>query len=138
MLNKGRSEEELFTFLAKKKSEDLDHAYILSSMCTIPHAVAVRAHCMFMETNLGDPGLFPGTTALEQLLIRRFAEPLPLPRRPGGMPPAGVPNPISRHSGLHGNAAAVLSARTSLFRNPPISRSRKPAISSALRCAGFP
>jgi tyrosine decarboxylase/aspartate 1-decarboxylase len=25
-----------------------------------------------METNLGDPGLFPGTMALEQLLIRRF------------------------------------------------------------------
>jgi tyrosine decarboxylase/aspartate 1-decarboxylase len=73
MLNKGRSEEELFTFLAGKKSEDLDHAYILSSMCTIPHAVAVRAHCMFMETNLGDPGLFPGTLALEQLLISRFA-----------------------------------------------------------------
>jgi len=74
MLNKGRSEEELFTYLAKKKSEDRDHACILSSMCTIPHPVAVRAHCMFMETNLGDPGLFPGTVALEQLLIRRFGD----------------------------------------------------------------
>lgn len=28
---------------------------------------------MFMETNLGDPGLFPGTFSLEQLLIGRFA-----------------------------------------------------------------
>jgi tyrosine decarboxylase / aspartate 1-decarboxylase len=72
MLNKGRSEEELFTFLSRKKREDLDHDYILSSMCTLPHSVAVRAHCMFMETNLGDPGLFPGTHALELLLIRRF------------------------------------------------------------------
>jgi tyrosine decarboxylase / aspartate 1-decarboxylase len=72
MLNKGRTEEELFTFFAAKKSEDLDHAYILSSMCTIPHSIAVRAHCMFMETNLGDPGLFPGTMSLEKLLIRRF------------------------------------------------------------------
>jgi tyrosine decarboxylase/aspartate 1-decarboxylase len=72
MLNKGQSEEELFTFLSQKKREDLDHDFILSSMCTIPHSVAVRAHCMFMETNLGDPGLFPGTYALEQLLIRRF------------------------------------------------------------------
>lgn len=72
MLNKGRTEEELFTFFAAKKSEDLDHAYILSSMCTIPHSVAVRAHCMFMETNLGDPGLFPGTMSLEKLLVRRF------------------------------------------------------------------
>src|SRR5512137_1058882 len=73
MLNKGRAEEELFTFFAEKKSADLDHDYILSSMCTIPHSVAVRAHCMFMETNLGDPGLFPGTASLEHLLIKRFA-----------------------------------------------------------------
>jgi tyrosine decarboxylase/aspartate 1-decarboxylase len=73
MLNKGRLEEELFTFLAEKKSGDLEYDFILSSMCTIPHSVAVRAHCMFMETNLGDPGLFPGTMALEKLLIGRFA-----------------------------------------------------------------
>jgi tyrosine decarboxylase / aspartate 1-decarboxylase len=74
MLNKGRSEEELFTFFAETKRKDIDHAYILSSMCTIPHSVAVRAHCMFMETNLGDPGLFPGTTSLEKLLIERFGD----------------------------------------------------------------
>ncbi len=74
MLNNGLPEEELFTFLAKKKSGDIDHAYILSSMCTPPHSVAVRAHCMFMETNLGDPGLFPGTFSLEQLLVKRFGD----------------------------------------------------------------
>jgi tyrosine decarboxylase / aspartate 1-decarboxylase len=73
MLNKGRSEEELFTFLSRKKREDHDYDFILSSMCTVPHSAAVRAHCMFMETNLGDPGLFPGTTSLEHLLISRFA-----------------------------------------------------------------
>jgi tyrosine decarboxylase/aspartate 1-decarboxylase len=72
MLNKGCTEKELFSFFSRKKQEDLDHDYILSSMCTIPHPVAVKAHCMFMETNLGDPGLFPGTASLEQLLIRRF------------------------------------------------------------------
>jgi hypothetical protein len=36
MLNKGLSEEELFTFLASRKSEDLDYDVILSSMCTAP------------------------------------------------------------------------------------------------------
>src|SRR5512136_418903 len=72
MLNKGCSKEDLFSFFSQKKSEDIDHNYILSSMCTIPHPIAVRAHCMFMETNLGDPGLFPGTASLEQLLIKRF------------------------------------------------------------------
>jgi tyrosine decarboxylase/aspartate 1-decarboxylase len=74
MLNKGCSEEELFSFLSRKKWEDTDYQYILSSMCTIPHSVAVRAHCMFMETNLGDPGLFSGTASLERLLIQRFGD----------------------------------------------------------------
>jgi tyrosine decarboxylase/aspartate 1-decarboxylase len=72
MLNNGLSEEDLFSFFAQKKEEDLDYNDILSSMCTPPHRVAVKAHCMFMETNLGDPGLFPGTASLEQLLIRRL------------------------------------------------------------------
>ena len=72
MLNKGRNEAELFSFLSQKKREDIDHDCILSSMCTLPHPVAVQAHCMFMETNLGDPGLFPGTASLEQLLIGRL------------------------------------------------------------------
>jgi len=72
MLNKGRTEEELFSFLSRKKREDIDHDFILSSMCTLPHPVAVQAHCMFMETNLGDPGLFPGTASLEQLLVERL------------------------------------------------------------------
>jgi tyrosine decarboxylase/aspartate 1-decarboxylase len=74
MRTEGLSEEELFAFLAGKRKEDLDHEYILSSMCTIPHPVAVRAHGMFMESNLGDPGLYPGTTSIEKLLIRRLGE----------------------------------------------------------------
>ncbi len=72
MLNRGYSQEELFSFFAQKKREDLDYNYILSSMCTLPHPVAVRAHCMFIETNLGDPGLFQGTSSLEKLLILRL------------------------------------------------------------------
>ncbi len=72
MLNKGLTEDDLFSFLSSKKQEDIDHSYILSSMCTLPHPVAIKAHDMFIDTNLGDPGLFPGTAALERLLIERF------------------------------------------------------------------
>ncbi|WAC04715.1 MAG: tyrosine decarboxylase MfnA [Methanoregula sp.] len=72
MLNKGLPEAGLFSFFAQKKGEDLDHDFILSSMCTPPHPVAVKAHCMFIETNLGDPGLFLGTVSLEKLLIERL------------------------------------------------------------------
>lgn len=72
MQRKGCSEDELFSFLARQKQLDLSPDYILSSMCTMPHPVAVKAHCMFMETNLGDPGLFRGTASLEALLIERL------------------------------------------------------------------
>ncbi|OPX70069.1 MAG: L-tyrosine decarboxylase [Methanoregulaceae archaeon PtaB.Bin056] len=68
----GLSEESLFSFLLSKRREDVDHAHIMSSMCTVPHPVAVRAHLEFMETNLGDPGLFPGTASLERLLVERL------------------------------------------------------------------
>lgn len=68
----GLSEESLFSFLLSKRQEDVDHTHILSSMCTVPHPVAVRAHLEFMETNLGDPGLFPGTASLERLLVERL------------------------------------------------------------------
>jgi tyrosine decarboxylase/aspartate 1-decarboxylase len=72
MQKKGCSEEELFSFLSSVKKNDRAYRKVLSSMCTIPHPVAVRAHNMFIETNLGDPGLFMGTASLEALLVERL------------------------------------------------------------------
>lgn len=83
MLNNGQTEDELFTFLTGVRQTDLDHRYILSSMCTLPHPVAVRAHNLFMETNLGDPGLFPGTASLERRLIERIGTLFHLPAAGG-------------------------------------------------------
>jgi tyrosine decarboxylase/aspartate 1-decarboxylase len=74
MRKTGCSEDDLFSFLSQRKQLDLPHSCILSSMCTLPHPVAVKAHAMFIETNLGDPGLFKGTVSLEQLLIQRLGE----------------------------------------------------------------
>jgi len=72
MREKGQSIDHLFSFLAAKREEDISHDYILGSMCTVPHPVASRAHTLFLETNLGDPGLFPGTASLESLLVERL------------------------------------------------------------------
>lgn len=51
-----------------------DYSYglgqILGSMCTTPHPLAEEAHVLFLETNLGDPGHFPGTQALEAEYVR--------------------------------------------------------------------
>ncbi|WP_286878865.1 tyrosine decarboxylase MfnA [Methanoculleus sp. UBA413] len=79
----GCPEEELFSFLSLLRREDLGYQNILSSMCTPPHPVAARAHAMFLETNLGDPGLFPGTAALERLLVRRLGALMHLPEAGG-------------------------------------------------------
>jgi len=79
MREKGRDIDDLFSFLAEKRREDISHEYILSSMCTIPHPVASRAHALFLETNLGDPGLFPGTASLESLLVERLGTLFSLP-----------------------------------------------------------
>ncbi|MDK2990337.1 MAG: tyrosine decarboxylase / aspartate 1-decarboxylase [Methanoculleus sp.] len=75
----GCPEEDLFSFLSSKRREDIGYRNILSSMCTPPHPVAARAHAMFLETNLGDPGLFPGTAALEELLVERLGTLMHLP-----------------------------------------------------------
>lgn len=83
MLKQGIEEEELFCFLEAKRNEDFRYDLILSSMCTRPHPVAIRAHNLFMETNLGDPGLFPGTHEVEQILVSRFAELFSFPKAGG-------------------------------------------------------
>src|SRR5512136_2023062 len=72
MREKGCSREELFSFLTRKREEDREYGRILSSMCTRPHPVALEAEALFAGTNLGDPGLFPGTASIERLLVERL------------------------------------------------------------------
>jgi tyrosine decarboxylase/aspartate 1-decarboxylase len=38
---------------------------ILGSMCTQPHPIAKKVYIKFLETNLGDPDLFPGAKEIE-------------------------------------------------------------------------
>lgn len=56
-----------------KGFKEMDMTYksgrILGSMCTGPHEVGVEAYHMFLESNLGDPGLFKGTKQIEKEVI---------------------------------------------------------------------
>ena len=66
------------TVLAElKKIHEHDSKYktgkILCSMCTAPHPIARRAHRLFVGSNLGDPGLFPGSLQLEKEVIGKLA-----------------------------------------------------------------
>lgn len=83
MEDTGCSREEVLSFLAGCRAEDLHHDHILSSMCTIPHPIAVAVHEMFSATNLGDPGLFPGTARVEDLLVRALGDLMHLPSAGG-------------------------------------------------------
>lgn len=62
--------EELKSF----REKDIPYSRVLSSMCTVPHEIAVKAHQLFIGTNLGDPGIFPGTVELEKKLISMLGE----------------------------------------------------------------
>jgi tyrosine decarboxylase/aspartate 1-decarboxylase len=70
MEERGMSREAVESLLQEKKLKDLSYERILSSMCTYPHEIAVYAHRLFMESNLGDSGLFPGTKELEEKVIQ--------------------------------------------------------------------
>jgi len=74
MNDKGLSEKEIFSYLESAKSEDTDYYRVLSSMCTHPHKIAVEAHRLFIEANLGDLGLFAGAHRLEKEAIRMLGE----------------------------------------------------------------
>jgi tyrosine decarboxylase / aspartate 1-decarboxylase len=74
MNDQGLSEKEIFSYLENVKSEDTDYYRVLSSMCTHPHKIAVEAHRLFIEANLGDLGLFAGASRLETEVIRMLGD----------------------------------------------------------------
>jgi tyrosine decarboxylase / aspartate 1-decarboxylase len=76
MNEQGIKKAEVFEQLRKFKKRDMTHrsGRILGSMCTCPHEVGVEAYSMFLESNLGDPGLFQGTKAMEDEVITMLGE----------------------------------------------------------------
>jgi tyrosine decarboxylase / aspartate 1-decarboxylase len=69
---------------ARREDFSFEKAEILGSMCTTPHEIAAAAHALFLETNLGDPGHFPGTARLEQEVLADLKQLLHAPARADG------------------------------------------------------
>ncbi|MDY0386769.1 MAG: tyrosine decarboxylase MfnA [Methanolobus sp.] len=69
MKETGLSEEEIRNILNDSKEQDLKYEHVLSSMCSYPHRIAVQAHMQFIESNMGDFGLFQGTYNLEKEVL---------------------------------------------------------------------
>lgn len=70
MNQKGLTEKEVLSLLKTAKLKDTTYDRVLSAMCTRPHPIAVKAHMQFIESNLGDFGLFTGTREIEQDVVR--------------------------------------------------------------------
>jgi tyrosine decarboxylase/aspartate 1-decarboxylase len=62
---------------------------VLYSMCNSPPQLSRDAHMQFIESNLGDPDLYPGTQKLEQSVINMLLHLLHADRGAGGMAVAG-------------------------------------------------
>ena len=72
----GLSRKQVLAELKETRQRDLqyDDGKILCSMCTKPHPTAIKAYQLFLTSNLGDSGLFPGSVQLEEEVINELAE----------------------------------------------------------------
>jgi tyrosine decarboxylase/aspartate 1-decarboxylase len=72
---KGLSQKKVLAELKRIREQDqrYDDGKILSSMCTKPHQIAEKAYQLFLGSNLGDQGLFPGSVQLEKEVINQLA-----------------------------------------------------------------
>ncbi len=107
MKAKGLSEDEVLEILQEKREQDLRYDRIFSSMCTPAHPIALKAHRIFQETNLGDPGLFPGAAALEQRAVKIIADLLGYPDAVGYLSTGGTESNIQAIRAAR-NAAGVM------------------------------
>ena len=76
MDEKGASFEEIMRELNEAHEEDFHfgEGRILGSMCTQPIEGSIDVHANFIESNLGNPGLYPGTQRLEKRIVSMASE----------------------------------------------------------------
>lgn len=99
-----KREKEIFQRLSEfqKKDYSFTSGHILGSMCSQPHPIAKKAYYQFLETNIGDPGLFPGTKDIEKQFLSFILNFLQAPSTASGHIVSG---------GTEGNIAAMWLAK---------------------------
>lgn len=94
MREHGVDEVTIFNELESAAGKNVPYERVLSSMCTAPHPIAIKAHKEFIVSNLGDPRLFPGTASLEHACIGMLGELLHLPSAVGYITTGGTESNI--------------------------------------------
>ncbi|MFX1315190.1 MAG: tyrosine decarboxylase MfnA [Promethearchaeota archaeon] len=76
MLEKGLEKQKILKILEEKLKNDFTYesGSILGSMCTEPLEFGKEVYNKYISKNLGDPGLFLGTAALEDELVSEIGE----------------------------------------------------------------
>lgn len=92
MEDKPIEKEEILKEL--EQLHNLDYKYsdgrILGSMCTEAHPFAKEVYCKFLDSNLGDPGLFKGTKKIENEVIKSIGRLLSLNNAYGNIVTGGT------------------------------------------------
>jgi tyrosine decarboxylase/aspartate 1-decarboxylase len=91
---KGVDESTILKELEDAAQKNVPYGRVLSSMCTTPHPIALKAYKDFIVSNLGDPKLFPGTASLEHACIGMLGELLHLPSAAGYITTGGTESNI--------------------------------------------
>jgi len=75
MDRRGAPRKAVLAELREARDDDLHFSdgRIFGSMCTDPLPIARRAHAMFLETNLGNPGYYKGTWRLERKVLESLS-----------------------------------------------------------------
>ncbi|MEM1537370.1 MAG: tyrosine decarboxylase MfnA [Candidatus Nezhaarchaeales archaeon] len=91
MEEKGLPVDKVWSELKAKLAEDLTYesGLILGSMCTKPHSLARRVYTYSLDKNLGDPGLFKGSVAIEGEVVRMLGRLLSNPEAFGAIVSGG-------------------------------------------------
>ncbi|KZX11160.1 tyrosine decarboxylase MfnA [Methanobrevibacter curvatus] len=92
MNDKPLDEESILKVLNGYKSKDLKYedGHILGSMCTSTHPLAKKVYMDFLDSNLGDPGLFEGTSTIENMVVQEIASFLSLDKGFGNIVTGGT------------------------------------------------
>jgi tyrosine decarboxylase/aspartate 1-decarboxylase len=92
MQDKGISQKDVLKELNARLNKDFTFGSgrIIGSMCTRPHPLAKKIYSRFLEKNLGDSGLFPGTLELENEAIRMIGGMLSNPDAAGHVVTGGT------------------------------------------------
>ncbi|MBN1281326.1 MAG: tyrosine decarboxylase MfnA [Candidatus Thermoplasmatota archaeon] len=100
----NKTGREIFEELSQLKQKDFNFSSgrILGSMCTVPHPIAREAYIRFLETNLGDPELCPGTKEVESRFLAFIGRLVHAPRSAAGQIVSG---------GTEGNITAMWLAK---------------------------